>query len=350
MTSRQAGRRIGTIAAEHRAGKQKRPGGARQAAARPRSSSAPLSAKDRRRLAQLVACGAIFVLLVAVKLLQPGKMDALNQRLSSLLNQNMDVQAVFSAVGEAVTGEQDVSGSLRDVYQAVFQPQEEGEAVETSASAGAALPLETPSALEALTAFRSGSATGTVGSGESPAAQEEPADEVTSSGEATGTAEPASEAEVSTLAYVLYSAQNLPENVSLEQALLGFDYCTPVMGTLSSGFGYREHPVEGEERFHYGIDIAAATGTAIGCFADGTVTAVGDSSSYGKYLIVSHEGGFSTLYAHCSKIIASSGQTVTEGQTIAEVGETGVATGPHLHLELHQGDRYLNPIYYVALA
>ena len=84
--------------------------------------------------------------------------------------------------------------------------------------------------------------------------------------------------------------------------------------------------------------------------ADGTVTAVGDSSSYGKYLIVAHSGGFSTLYAHCSKIIASSGQTVKEGQTIAEVGETGVATGPHLHLELHQGDRYLNPIYYVSLA
>ena len=50
----------------------------------------------------------------------------------------------------------------------------------------------------------------------------------------------------------------------LEQALLGFDYCTPVMGTLTSDFGYREHPVEGEERFHYGIDIGAAAGTEIG--------------------------------------------------------------------------------------
>ena len=108
--------------------------------------------------------------------------------------------------------------------------------------------------------------------------------------------------------------------------------------------------MEGEERFHYGIDIAADTGTAIGCFADGTVTAVGDSSSYGKYLIVEHAGGFSTLYAHCSRIIAASGQAVKEGETIAEVGQTGVATGPHLHLELHQGERYLNPIYYVALA
>ena len=156
-------------------------------------------------------------------------------------------------------------------------------------------------------------------------------------------------AEAATLAYVLYSDQNLPDNVCLEQALLGFDYCTPVMGTLTSGFGYREHPVEGEERFHYGVDIGAASGTEIGCFADGTVTAVGESSSYGKYITVSHQGGFTTLYAHCSRTLASSGDTVKEGEAIAEVGETGIATGPHLHFELHQGSQYLNPIYYVSL-
>lgn len=208
-------------------------------------------------------------------------MDTLNTQLSNLLQQNMDVQAVFSAVGEAVTGEQDVSGSLRDVYQAVFQPQEAGEAVETAASTALSLPLETPTAMEALTAFRTTP---------DETEEHEGSAEGTASGETatdTGDAKPAengsaTETEVSTLAYVLYSTNNLPENVSLEQALLGFDYCTPVVGTLSSNFGYREHPVEGEERFHYGIDIAANTGTAIGCFADGTVTAVGDSSSYGN--------------------------------------------------------------------
>ena len=348
MTSRQAGRRIGTIAAQHRPVNRKKRGGARQAVS---PKSAPLSAKDRRRLAQLVACGAIFVLLVAVKLLLPGKMAVLDEKLSGLLRQNMDVQAVFSAVGQAVTGEQDVGGTLQEVYQAVFQPQEQEAAVETSGSIGPALSLEEPTDLEVLSVFRTGTAAGSAEAGSTPAEEQgnETASDPAAGAEEEQSDQP-SETEVSTLAYVLYSANNLPENVSLEQALLGFDYCTPVMGTLSSGFGYREHPVEGEERFHYGIDIAANTGTAIGCFADGTVTAVGDSSSYGKYLIVEHAGGFSTLYAHCSKIIASSGQAVKEGQTIAEVGETGVATGPHLHLELHQGDRYLNPIYYVALA
>ena len=108
-----------------------------------------------------------------------------------------------------------------------------------------------------------------------------------------------------------------------------------------------QHPVEGEERFHYGVDLAANEGTEILCFADGTVTVVGESSSYGKYCMVEHAGGYSTLYAHCSRITVSSGAAVKEGQKIAEVGETGVATGPHLHFELQKNGTYLNPIYYV---
>ena len=149
---------------------------------------------------------------------------------------------------------------------------------------------------------------------------------------------------------VLYSDEDLPENVSMRQAILGFDHETPVKGVLSSNFGYRDHPLEGTERFHYGVDLAADTGTAIACFADGTVTAVGESSSYGKYLIVAHEGGYATLYAHCSAVTVSSGSAVKRGQEIAKVGETGMATGPPLHFELHEGSSYLNPIYYVASA
>ena len=78
------------------------------------------------------------------------------------------------------------------------------------------------------------------------------------------------------------------------------------------------------------------------------MNAVGESSSYGKYLIVSHQGGYDTLYAHCSRIEVSSGTEVEQGQTIARVGDTGMATGPHLHFELHRGGLYLNPVYYVA--
>ncbi|MDO4316424.1 MAG: M23 family metallopeptidase [Oscillospiraceae bacterium] len=325
MTSRQAGRRIGTIAAERQRGRGKR-GGARQAA---RRKNEPLRPRERRQLIQLVACGTMFILLVAAKLLLPARMEQLGAKLSGAMEQNMDVRAVFSAVGRAFAGENDVGGAVEEVYQAVFHPGGTGEALETAAVTPL---LQDGAALDALREYRPAPAEAQAAAEQ----QEEPSG---------ATAE---QAQLSTLAYVLYSDQNLPENVSLEQAILDFDYCTPVSGTMTSGFGYREHPVEGEERFHYGVDLAADTGTAISCFADGVVTAVGESSSYGKYCIVTHAGGCSTLYAHCSRVTVSSGTAVTEGQKIAEVGETGMATGPHLHFELHRDGVYLNPIYYVT--
>ena len=312
MTSRQMEQRMRIAASRRR--RRTRPGRSRQQP----------DPGEMRRLAQLVACGTIFVTLVAVKLLLPGRLAPLSARLEESLGRNMDVEAVFSAVGRVFAGEAEVSGAAREVYQAVFHPQDPGETPDVS------LLLEAPSAIKTLQPYRLEAA--------EEAPPEEPPEGETASGETTA----------STLAYVLYSQQNLPENVSLEQAILGFDYQSPLTGVLTSPFGYRSHPTEGEERFHYGVDLAADTGTAIACFAQGTVTAVGESSSYGRYCIVSHEGGFSTLYAHCSRVTASSGARVGRGEKIAEVGQTGMATGPHLHFELMRNGVYLNPIYYVS--
>ena len=277
---------------------------------------------------RLIACGTAFVLLVAAKLALPARMERFNAKLAEALSRNMDVQAVFSAVGRGIAG--DGSGAAEEVYQAVFHPEASGgAAVETAL----AMPDELP-AMDMLREYQTA------------LPDSVPKEETTS--EAQPAQESPTQTEVSTLAYVLYSDKNLPEDVSLEQVILDFDYCTPVCGTISSPFGYREHPVEGEERFHYGVDLAADTGTTVSCFADGTVTAVGESSSYGKYCIVTHSGGYTTLYAHCSHITVSSGAEVARGEKIAEVGETGMATGPHLHFELHQNGAYLNPIYYVS--
>ena len=348
MAVRQTGRRISTVSSRHP--EQRRRSTPASPPRRTRNGKREaLSPREKRHLAQLVACGSVFVLLVAVKLLLPGRMAQVNARLSGILEQNIDVQGVFSAVGRAVSGEADVSIALEDMYQAVFNPQETDPAVEASASAGGeAVDVQLPSAIEPLRSFRTGTGSSD-GWLDLPAPESETAEREADQTAAATESASQNGTEASTLAYILYSDQNLPDNVCLEQALLGFDYCTPVVGTLTSDFGYREHPVEGEERFHYGIDIGAATGTEIGCFADGTVTAVGESSSYGKYITVTHEGGYSTLYAHCSRILAASGASVKEGDVIAEVGETGIATGPHLHFELHQGSQYLNPIYYVSL-
>jgi murein DD-endopeptidase MepM/ murein hydrolase activator NlpD len=139
----------------------------------------------------------------------------------------------------------------------------------------------------------------------------------------------------------------LPTNVSADMPALPFEYASPVSGMLSSGFGYRLHPIDNEIKFHYGTDIAAVVGTDIMSFADGTVANAGENDGYGKYLIISHDGGYVTLYAHCSNITAYIGQSVTKGQVIAEVGETGDVTGPHLHFELMHDYIYMNPEYYI---
>lgn len=145
-----------------------------------------------------------------------------------------------------------------------------------------------------------------------------------------------------------YSAENTPPNVCLTQQVLGFDYVQPVAGTVTDGFGYRDHPIDGDMRFHYGVDMEANSGDVICSFADGTVTAVGESSDLGKYITVLHANGYTTLYAHCSRITASSAQQVKAGDPIAEAGDTGRTTGPHLHFEMHRDTTYLNPVYYVS--
>lgn len=310
-----------------------------------------MSKRECRRLVQLAVCAAIFVSVVAMKLILPHRVDQLRQTLNGVMEQNMDVKAVFSAVGRGISGQQDIGGTIEEVYQAVFQPYEE-EVVQT-----AAWDLGLQEAQTLIEKSENGWQPAAWEAGEAEEKTEtdeqEPQQAATSETDTQSSAEPVETDEESatgqaTATRLVYT--NLPEGVRMEQAVLDFSYCTPVQGVLSSPFGYREHPVEGEEKFHYGIDIAADTGTAIACFADGTVTAVGESSSLGKYVTVSHENGYSTLYAHCSKTVVTSGSQVSEGDKIAEVGETGIATGPHLHFELHAGTEYLNPIYYVTLS
>lgn len=334
MTSRQVGKRISTLS-------KRRTRVSRQAVGQRQTS---MTAVERRRLTQLVVSAVAFITLVGVKLLLPGRLAAVGDTLSQAMSRNMDVTQVFSAVGRAISGEG--GDPLGEVYQAVFHPSEE----ETS------IPVDGETSAAVLAPLRDYADGRGDASGWLPApnaageALEVSLPQETEAAEAQE-AVPAISPEAEDPGNVFYGGENLPDHVSMEQAVLGFDYSTPVKGgTLSSGFGYREHPTEGEERFHYGLDIAADSGAAIRCFADGKVTAVGESSSYGKYCVVSHDNGCSTLYAHCSKITASSGTEVGEGDKIAEVGETGMATGPHLHFELQKNGDYLNPIYYVSLA
>ncbi len=114
-------------------------------------------------------------------------------------------------------------------------------------------------------------------------------------------------------------------------------------GELTSGFGLRADPLVGEERFHSGIDIAAPEGSPIKAAEAGTVVFSGMVSGYGNLVEIDHGKGLVTKYAHTQENLVSVGQHVGVGQLIARVGATGRSTGPHLHFEVHQNGRPVDP-------
>lgn len=112
----------------------------------------------------------------------------------------------------------------------------------------------------------------------------------------------------------------------------------PMKGVVTSPFGKRWG------RMHEGIDIGAPEGTPIYASAAGKVIFAGNRGAYGKVIIVQHPGNWFTVYAHNSKIVVSQGATVKQGQLISKEGKTGRATGPHLHFEIRQGAKPLDPL------
>lgn len=121
----------------------------------------------------------------------------------------------------------------------------------------------------------------------------------------------------------------------------------PVYGRISSKFGSRIHPIYKKHHFHQGIDIAVDTGTSIYATASGRVSYASFSGGYGWVVIINHGSGIQTLYAHNSKLLVEQGQWVQKGEVIALSGQSGVATGPHLHYEVMISGKRVNPIAYM---
>ena len=125
-------------------------------------------------------------------------------------------------------------------------------------------------------------------------------------------------------------------------------YIKPISGgRLSSGFGRRNAPTKGASTYHKGIDWATPTGTAVMASSAGTVTRAGWGSGYGYVVYIQHADGRQTRYGHLSKILVSTGQTVSQGQKIALSGNTGVSTGPHVHFEILINGSQVNPLNYL---
>jgi len=135
---------------------------------------------------------------------------------------------------------------------------------------------------------------------------------------------------------------------SHSQRLAATPSIMPTQGWLTSAFSsMREHPILHIARPHEGIDVTAPMGSPIEAPAAGVVTDAGWESGYGNTVTIDHGYGITTKFAHASKLLVKTGQRVQRGQRIALVGNTGLATGPHLHYEVHVNGRPVDPLKYV---
>lgn len=121
----------------------------------------------------------------------------------------------------------------------------------------------------------------------------------------------------------------------------------PLGGPITSPFGWRVHPITGASRFHSGIDIGGDYGDTIHAAGAGIVSYAGWISGYGYAVIIDHGGGISTLYGHNQALLVSEGQSVSQGQAIAECGSTGNSTGPHCHFEVRVDGEPVDPMGYL---
>lgn len=128
-------------------------------------------------------------------------------------------------------------------------------------------------------------------------------------------------------------------------AKAGPEFIWPVEGALTSPYGERQRAMGGGgTRFHAGIDLSVPSGTPVQAAQEGIVVFAGYNGAYGKAVKLEHQHGFSTLYAHNSRILVHVGQTVTAGQVVCLSGSTGRSTGPHLHFEVHKDGWPVDPL------
>lgn len=320
---------------------------------RGRGNKSGLSPKERVRLGQLCVCLALFLIVFVGKGAFPQQLAQLQGKLVSVLTADTDFRAAFAKLGESLGGQGSVLEELEDFCVEVFGIQPTGDGT---------LPEETQTQQEQAF-LNAGASSADLAAHylrlddmpedwlkEEPVTQTVPE----TPAQAPVQEETAAPAEsVPAVGTVLLSANYtgtpLPNNYTMDKLSLGaLETVNPILGHLRSTYGYRDHPVDGEYKFHNGVDIGGQMGEPIGAFAAGTVEYIGENDDHGLYLQIDHGNGVKSFYAHCSKLLVSQGQAVGAGETVALVGSTGVSTGPHLHFEIKCAGVHVDPAYYLT--
>lgn len=305
--------------------------------------------RERTLLLQLAVCVTLFLTVFVGKGVFPGRLVRLQADVQSLITTDFDFRGALTELGASLADSGTILEDLGEFCIQVFgaAPQEEpAQLVDFQAPQPAAILTsellflsQQPDSLERTEHYADIAGlelTLNVPVEDTPVIEPEPEEEP----------------EVLPAGAVIqisdYDGEPLPSRYTMDMLSLGdLETMTPVMGRLNSEYGYRDHPISGSADFHGGVDIGGQTGDPIAAFADGVVEYIGEDDSYGLYLQIDHGNGVKSFYAHCSQINVSKGQSVKMGDTVALIGSTGTATGPHLHLELKYENMHLNPAYYV---
>jgi murein DD-endopeptidase MepM/ murein hydrolase activator NlpD len=327
-----------------------RPYNGRRSVSHRRRSVATYKHDDRssRRAVKLFICAGLFVIAAVTKLLFPSALEAVGEKINSVVN----YRAALTALGQGFSGEKKFTAALGEAFTYAFTGEpadtldnekkvqvtedlaDGAEAGNTTAETNSADMVTGDTEDEAKAVFSENDTEAVPDS--AAAAPSEPTEEAFSNAVIAAFLESQEE----------YSDYAIPAGVTYEMPRIVLAYEKPVEGEVSSTFGYRIHPIEKTIKFHYGTDIGAKKGTPITAFADGKVIAVGESTTFGKYVVLGH-GDVETKYAHCDSISVESGQTVKKGDRVAAVGDTGNATEACLHFEMKVSGQYVNPEYYV---
>jgi len=291
----------------------------------------------------LTAC---LLLLGGVGLLKtffPGAAATVGATVLPMIEHDIDYRGSIAAIGETIAGEGTILEALGEMYIRAFGGMTlEPAAPEEPLAAPLSLPEYTPE--EAINIpIELAIPMPTAPPQFAPRPEPEPEAEEAGSEEMP-------EAITAFLAYQATFDYAIPADVKYTYIPLGLEFTVPVIGPVSSGFGFRRHPIEGTTRFHFGADVAVSTGTPFGAFAAGQVMSAGYGHGFGLYILIDHGDGIKTRYAHCSVLYVQAGDWVEKGQIIGRVGYTGTATGPHLHFELMRDGMFLNPELYVVFA
>lgn len=279
-----------------------------------------LAPREKRRLFQLVLCVVIFLAVFLGRDAVPSGMEEIRGELLQIIRTDTDFKTVFADLGRAVDRGESGSEMVAQVWKSVLGI-EEGWSPYTFARRDNPLYVREAEQL----AESAGTLRWPV-EAETPPPLEE-------------TVQPAQVEET--------PAPEEAENQTADPLGVG-ETVAPVMAPVSSGFGLREHPIEGGEKFHNGLDLAANYGTDIKAFAAGVVDYIGESPAYGLYLQIQHANGVTSFYAHCSRLCVQPGQQVAAGEKVAEVGDTGEVTGAHLHFEVKVNGELVDPSDYIG--